>query len=399
MIKNNFNEFFFNLIKTITYLLIVLLNICAVFFMVFLLAVLLEGIGFSRTTGLIVSIIAFYIIFYIRINNFKIKYPQNFSHITIKIFVDIFSTITAFTIAFISFTVLNHTKISKIITFLLPIVGFLTIFIILRSDYRNTASFKLLNNYVLNNYITLNYFIKLNSKNIYNYLSTKIIMISNLKKNNLNYSSSKKEKLDTQMKKEERLNAQIKNDKTQILKKQASSKKKRINKMTSSPPKVFISYSHDSQVHKDFILSLANKLREDHIDCTIDQYLNGAPTEGWQLWMEKQIEQADFVLIVCTANYLKRFRREVEGSGRGVAFEGVIITQILYDNYYYNTKFLPLIPENGNSDTHVPLPLKSGTTYRLFNDYEALYRVLTKQPEIVKPPLGTRKKLPSRTLS
>lgn len=166
-----------------------------------------------------------------------------------------------------------------------------------------------------------------------------------------------------------------------------------------TPPKVFISYSHDSQVHKDFILSLANKLREDHIDCTIDQYLNGAPTEGWQLWMEKQIEQADFVLIVCTANYLKRFRREVEGSGRGVAFEGVIITQILYDNYYYNTKFLPLIPENGNSDIHVPLPLKSGTTYRLFNDYEALYRVLTKQPEIVKPPLGTRKKLPSRTLS
>ena len=41
---------------------------------------------------------------------------------------------------------------------------------------------------------------------------------------------------------------------------------------SSTHPKVFISYSHDSQEHKDRVLSLADRLRSDGIDCNIDQY-------------------------------------------------------------------------------------------------------------------------------
>lgn len=68
--------------------------------------------------------------------------------------------------------------------------------------------------------------------------------------------------------------------------------------------RIFISYSHDSDLHREFVLQLANQLRADGLDCQIDQYINGFPAEGWQRWMENQIEQADFVLLVCTANYL-----------------------------------------------------------------------------------------------
>ncbi|HEY9820529.1 MAG TPA: SEFIR domain-containing protein, partial [Candidatus Sericytochromatia bacterium] len=37
-------------------------------------------------------------------------------------------------------------------------------------------------------------------------------------------------------------------------------------------PTVFISYSRDSREHKDRVLNLADRLRDDGIDCNIDQY-------------------------------------------------------------------------------------------------------------------------------
>ena len=43
--------------------------------------------------------------------------------------------------------------------------------------------------------------------------------------------------------------------------------------MASDPPKVLISYSHDSPEHAQHVLELANRLREDGIDCIIDQYV------------------------------------------------------------------------------------------------------------------------------
>ena len=160
-------------------------------------------------------------------------------------------------------------------------------------------------------------------------------------------------------------------------------------------PKVFISYSHDSKEHRDFVLGISDRMRaKDGLDCQIDQYVNGSPPEGWLRWMETQIEQADFVLLVCTPNYLKRYRGEEREGGRGVTFEGVVISQVLYDHYYHSTKFIPVIPENGNPD-HVPIPLKAYSCYSLPVDYDKLCRVLTGQPEHVAPPLGSIRSMPA----
>jgi len=71
--------------------------------------------------------------------------------------------------------------------------------------------------------------------------------------------------------------------------------------------RVFISYSHDSPHHKRCVLKLSNRLRSEGIDCNIDQY-ETCPSEGWFCWMVNQIEEADFVLIVCTEKYEKRFK-------------------------------------------------------------------------------------------
>lgn len=162
--------------------------------------------------------------------------------------------------------------------------------------------------------------------------------------------------------------------------------------MSTNPPKVFISYSHDSAEHKQQVLALSDKLRNDGVDCFIDQYVNGWPPEGWQRWMEKQIENADFVLIVCTPQYLRRFKGEDREGGRGVNFEGVIISQTLYDQFQQNGKFIPVLPDDGQID-NVPLMLKSGSTYYFGKQYEELYRVLTAQPSAEARPLGCVKPL------
>jgi nucleoside phosphorylase len=167
----------------------------------------------------------------------------------------------------------------------------------------------------------------------------------------------------------------------------------------SAPPKVFISYSHNVQSpdYKDRMLTLANRLLEDGIDCNIDQY-EESPPEGWQRWMLNQVDRADFVLIACSEEYDRRFRgNETYGKGKGATWEGGVIIQELYDAQGQNSKFIPITinPE----DTHfIPSPLRSATNYRLQNDdgYESLYRRLTSQPRNRKPQLGKLQTLAPR---
>ncbi|MEZ5476442.1 MAG: TIR domain-containing protein [Thiolinea sp.] len=66
--------------------------------------------------------------------------------------------------------------------------------------------------------------------------------------------------------------------------------------------KVFISYSHDSDEHRDFVRGIVERLRQQGLDCQLDQYVNGFPPEGWPLWMENQIEAGGF----CAAHVYAR---------------------------------------------------------------------------------------------
>jgi hypothetical protein len=57
---------------------------------------------------------------------------------------------------------------------------------------------------------------------------------------------------------------------------------------------VFISYSHDSDEHRARVLGLSERLRSDGIETMLDQYVNGAPLEGWPRWMLNQLDAASF---------------------------------------------------------------------------------------------------------
>jgi hypothetical protein len=70
-------------------------------------------------------------------------------------------------------------------------------------------------------------------------------------------------------------------------------------------PRVFISYSHDSEENAARVLRLANDLRSDGIEAIIDQYIT-SPSEGWPRWMDTHVRDDDFVVMVCTETYCRR---------------------------------------------------------------------------------------------
>lgn len=164
-----------------------------------------------------------------------------------------------------------------------------------------------------------------------------------------------------------------------------------------SAPKVLISYSHDSAEHMARVLVLSDRLRAEGIDSQLDQY-ETSPPEGWPRWTWNQVEWADFVLVVCTATYNRRFRgREEQGKGHGVNWEGVVITQDLYDAAARNTKFIPVVFSEEDA-AHIPVILRGATFYVLDTEegYEALYRHLSNQPRTQRPMLGKLRPLPQR---
>ncbi len=150
--------------------------------------------------------------------------------------------------------------------------------------------------------------------------------------------------------------------------------------MEEPRPKIFISYSHDSDAHKDRVLNLSNRLKEAGFDSAIDQYLEGPPENGWPFWMEDQIESADFVLIACTETYLRRYRKqEIPDVGKGSAWEASLIAATLYKNQGRNTKFFPIIFDEEDLK-HIPLILTLTNYYLLNADYQKLKDLLTGTP-------------------
>jgi tetratricopeptide (TPR) repeat protein len=165
--------------------------------------------------------------------------------------------------------------------------------------------------------------------------------------------------------------------------------------------RVFISYAHEANdpAHGERVLGLADRLRGDGLESRLDQYVRGGPEKGWQLWMEDEIEAADFVLIVATETYERRRRRREEpGKGLGVAWEGAIIGQTLYRAALHNTRFILIIFDAADA-AHVPVFLGDFPKYRVATEegYEALVRRLTDQPEIEPPPVRDVRERPPRS--
>ena len=168
----------------------------------------------------------------------------------------------------------------------------------------------------------------------------------------------------------------------------------------AQPITLFTSYSHDSPEHEQRVLALSDRLRTDRVDANLDQY-EPAPPDGWPFWMESQIRDSRFVLVVSSPAYLRRVeRREEPARGHGVVWESNIIYNYLYAQKVSNEKFIPVLFEGASPDD-IPLPLRGFTYFRADTEpgYEALYRRLTNQPLASRPPLGNLRTLPAKEKS
>ncbi|ASF43668.1 toll/interleukin-1 receptor domain-containing protein [Capnocytophaga endodontalis] len=156
-------------------------------------------------------------------------------------------------------------------------------------------------------------------------------------------------------------------------------------------PKVFISYSWDSEAHKNWVLNLATKLRENGIDAILDQWELelGKPIPNF---MGKSIEISDRVICIMTPNY--KTKSNAEDPKGGVAYESSIMAAETIKNII-TTKFIPLLRE-GNDNNAIPYFL-IGRTYidmrdnNSFEDrLEELLRGIYKEPKSKKPLLGKK---------
>lgn len=102
-------------------------------------------------------------------------------------------------------------------------------------------------------------------------------------------------------------------------------------------PKVFISYAWESEKHRVWVRTLADRLLADGIEAILDQYDLGLGDRLPQ-FMEESVTSADYVLIVCTPAY----KAKADARVGGVGYEGHIISDELYSKRN-ERKFIPVL--------------------------------------------------------
>jgi hypothetical protein len=151
-------------------------------------------------------------------------------------------------------------------------------------------------------------------------------------------------------------------------------------------PKAFISYSHDSQEHKKWVLELAIRLRNNGIDAILDQF-ELQPGADIPHFMETHLSSANKILMICTDKYVDKANN---GQG-GVGYEKMIITSSLMKKINEN-KIIPVIRQIGGADVPTFLKSKLYIDFSKPDDYEFSYdelvRTIHNSPLFEKPPIG-----------
>ena len=135
---------------------------------------------------------------------------------------------------------------------------------------------------------------------------------------------------------------------------------------------IFISYTHESPLHKSRARRLAQRLRSDGFTPIIDAEQTQTPRLGWPLWSAQQIRDADVVLVVSTREYYERtMNTDARAAGLGARWEGHLILDALYNSGLTANKYVPVIFDPRDS-MYIPDPLRSRAHYELEREYPKL---------------------------
>lgn len=155
----------------------------------------------------------------------------------------------------------------------------------------------------------------------------------------------------------------------------------------SRPPKVFISYSWDSPDHNAWVAGLGASLRSNGVDATLDQWYVRGGTD-LSSFMEKNLREADRVLVICTAGY----HRKAMAQTGGVGYEHSIISGAMMRDLG-TEKFIPIIVRGSSDEEVVPSQLST----RMYYDFSTQQLLNVNFPKLLRdlhniqtpvPPLG-----------
>jgi hypothetical protein len=155
-------------------------------------------------------------------------------------------------------------------------------------------------------------------------------------------------------------------------------------------PKCFISYSWDSDQHKAWTRSLAEKLHRNGVYVHLDQW-DVKLGHDLPRYMETCIRESQFVLLICTPNFAEKANK---GTG-GVGYEKSIVTGEIFQAAPSATKFVPLL-RSGDPTQSIPSYLRSRAYVDVRDDLnfesaiDQLLRHIHDAPESVRPPLGAK---------
>lgn len=161
----------------------------------------------------------------------------------------------------------------------------------------------------------------------------------------------------------------------------------------NSSKKVFVSYAHIDKEYEQKVLEFTNYLRTKGIDANVDLY-EEAPSEGWPRWMENQIGESDYVLVICSKVYCEKLSSK-NATGKGVKWEGAILYNELYSMGATNKKYIPVYFDKTDSE-YIPTPLQQFSHYCLDDDSaadddsdkERLIKRILGLSIIERPPIG-----------
>jgi hypothetical protein len=168
------------------------------------------------------------------------------------------------------------------------------------------------------------------------------------------------------------------------------------------PVRVFISYAHGDREHEERVRDLWLLLRENGVDAKLD--LPGAEERrDWAQWMERQVQEADRILVIASPAYQTATGAVGEPDRRrGVQFEARLIRDRFYADQHAGIELVLPVVLAGCSDADIPgwLAPATATHYAVEECTRAgadmLLRALTGQPGEVEPPLGPVPSLPPR---
>jgi hypothetical protein len=117
--------------------------------------------------------------------------------------------------------------------------------------------------------------------------------------------------------------------------------------------RIFFSYSHDSQKHKEWVLSLAKDLNEKGFESILDQ-THLKPGTDILHFAESAVGSSNYVLMICTPNYANKANNRIHGVG----WEISMITSEIFNEKGVNGKFIAIL-KDGNPDVSIPKFMKT----------------------------------------